>query len=209
MKRNLTIVGCGPGDKDFITRTALTRINEADVVIGSQRLLEMFKDVSAEKVNIGSNYNELTKNILSMKEKKITVLVSGDPGFFSLAKILVRKIGIDNCEIIPGISSVQLAFARIGENWNDAKFLSLHGRDQELINLVEAVLQNDKVAILTDEKNNPSVIANVLAKNNITNRKAFIFENVSLDHEKIHTLNIKSMCDVKTGGMNIVILLKE
>lgn len=207
-KKLITIVGCGPGDKRFITQIGLLRIKEAEVIIGSKRLLDMFNELSVEHIEIGRDYNALANNILNMKESKIAILVSGDPGFFSLAKILVKKIGMTNCEVMPGISSVQLAFARIGENWNDAKFMSLHGRDEELDNFVEVVKHNDKVAVLTDEKNNPANIAKVLDKNKLTDIKAYVFENLSLENERIHHFDIKEMCDVNITGMNIVILLK-
>lgn len=206
--KKISIVGCGPGDKNFITGIGLSRINNSRVLIGSKRLLEMFPELLVEKLNIGNDYNALAVKIVEMKGNRIVILVSGDPGFFSLSKLLIRKIGITNCEVIPGISSVQLAFARIGESWNDAKFISLHGRNEELPELVNIVEQNNKVAILTDEINSPARIAEILKQKGLTDIKAFIFENISFENECIHDLDIESMCNVHVTGMNVVILLK-
>lgn len=204
----ITIVGCGPGQKNFITQIGLKRISDSDVLIGSKRLLGLFPETKADRMEIGSDYQLLVNKILDLQKGKIVILVSGDPGFFSLAKILTKKIGIDNCEVIPGISSVQIAFARIGENWNDARFISLHGRDEELNELAQVIRQNKKVAVLTDDNNNPSKIAKFLIQNSIAEGNAYIFENLTLENEAIHKLDIKSMCDAKTTGMNVVVFIK-
>ncbi|MGR3177638.1 MAG: precorrin-6y C5,15-methyltransferase (decarboxylating) subunit CbiE [Candidatus Anammoxibacter sp.] len=204
----ITIVGCGPGHKGYITQIGLEKIEGAEVLVGSKRLLGMFPEIKAERILLGKDYKSLADKINGLKKSNVAILVSGDPGFFSLAKILIKRFGIDNCAVIPGISSVQLAFARIGENWNDARFISLHGRDEELDNLIQTIKQNEKVAVLTDENNNPSKIAKLLVHNKITDRKAYIFENLTLENEFIHKLDIKSMCEVDVKGMNIVVFIK-
>ncbi|MGR3220820.1 MAG: precorrin-6y C5,15-methyltransferase (decarboxylating) subunit CbiE [Candidatus Anammoxibacter sp.] len=204
----ITIVGCGPGHKGYITQIGIEKIEDADVLVGSKRLLGIFSEIKAERMLLGKDYQSLSDKINGLKKSNVAILVSGDPGFFSLAKILIKRFGIENCEVIPGISSVQLAFARIGENWNDARFVSLHGRDEELDDLIQTIKQNDKVAVLTDDVNNPSKIAKLLVDNKITDRKAYIFENLTLENERIHKLDIKSMCDVDVNGMNVVVFTK-
>ena len=204
----ITIVGCGPGHKGYITRIGTEKIKDADVLVGSKRLLGIFPEIKAERILLGKDYKSLADKIYDLKKDKVVILVSGDPGFFSLAKILIKRIGIDNCTVIPGISSVQLAFARIGENWNDARFVSLHGRDEELDDLTQIIKQNEKVAVLTDDINNPSKIAKLLVHNKITERKTYIFENLTLENEYIHELDIISMCDVDVKGMNVVVFTK-
>lgn len=52
----------------------------------------------------------------------------GDPGLASLAKLVLRRFGLHACEVLPGISSVQVAFARLGLDWLDARILSAHAR---------------------------------------------------------------------------------
>ena len=204
----ITIVGCGPGHKGYITQIGLEKIEVADVLVGSKRLLDMFPEIRAERILLGKDYQSLANKICGLEKDNVVILVSGDPGFFSLAKILIKRFGIDNCAVIPGISSVQLAFARIGENWNDAMFVSLHGRNEELDNLIQTIEQNDKVAVLTDDDNNPSIIAKQLVKNKITDRNAYIFENLTLENECIQKLDIESMCNVDVKGMNIVVFIK-
>lgn len=204
----VSIIGCGPGHKDFITQIGLKRIKESEVIIGSKRLLAIFQDAKAEQMEIGSDYQLLINKILNLQRKKSVILVSGDPGFFSLAKILIKKLGLENCEVIPGISSIQIAFARIGESWNDARFISLHGRDEKLNEVAQLIKHNAKVAVLTDDNNNPSKIAEFLVKSNIVDRYAYIFENLTSEDETIRKLDIESMCGVNVKGMNVVIFIK-
>ena len=208
-KKKITIVGCGPGHKSLITQIGLEKIADAEILIGSKRLLDIFPDTKAKQLLLGSDYNALVQEIarLALECSKIVILVSGDPGFFSLAKILTRKLGINNCNVIPGISSVQLAFARIGESWSDAQFMTLHGRAGELDNLVHTIEKNSKIAVLTDGTNNPAMIANALLQKNITNHTAYLFENLSSDKESIQEFTIESLSKADIREMNIVIFM--
>ena len=151
----IIIVGCGPGSKKYMIGQALQYIKDADVLVGSRRLLSLFPDAEAIKYTLNKNYKLLITRIISLsKSKRVVVIVSGDPGFFSYAKLIVDKAGVENCEVIPGISSVQFAFARIGRTWNDACFMSLHGRTGRLAALIRKVRDHEKVAVLTDNSNN-------------------------------------------------------
>ena len=207
--KNITIVGCGPGHKSFVTQIGLEKIADAEIIIGSKRLLSIFPDAKARQIILGRDYNALAQDIikLALECSKIVILVSGDPGFFSLAKILTKKIGLNSCNVIPGISSVQLAFARIGESWSDAQFRTLHGRAGELNNLKQTIKEHNKVAVLTDDTNTPARIADTLLQNNITNRTAYVFENLSSDNESIQKFSIESLSKADIKGMNIVIFM--
>ena len=73
------------------------------------------------------------------------VLASGDPGFFGIVRALrARRI---RPAVLPAVSSVALAFARLGLDWDDALVLSAHGRDPGPV--TAAALAHPKAAILT------------------------------------------------------------
>ncbi|MGL6134914.1 MAG: precorrin-6y C5,15-methyltransferase (decarboxylating) subunit CbiE, partial [Prochlorococcaceae cyanobacterium] len=59
------------------------------------------------------------------------VLASGDPLWFGIGRLLVQELGAAALRFHPAPSSLQLAFARIGRPWQDARWISLHGRDPE------------------------------------------------------------------------------
>ncbi|MFQ5715076.1 MAG: precorrin-6y C5,15-methyltransferase (decarboxylating) subunit CbiE [Candidatus Scalinduaceae bacterium] len=204
----ITIVGCGPGSKKYVTGYARQRIKKAEVIIGSRRLLELFSDVEAEKFTINKNYKLLITRITSLSiSNKVVVLVSGDPGFFSYAKLIIDKVGVENCEVIPGISSVQLAFASIGKTWNDACFISMHGRKAEISTLIKKVKGHSKVAVLTDNTNNLKLIANGLLNEGLKDRKIYICENLSLDKQRIREFDAFSAQKARIRGLNVIIIL--
>ena len=207
----VTIVGCGPGSKKFITGYAMQHIINAEVLIGSRRLLSLFPDADADTYVLSNNYKLLITRIVSLskKKKKVVVLVSGDPGFFSYSKLIVDKLGVEKCEVIPGISSVQMAFSKIGRTWNDACFMSLHGRSGKLASVVKKITDNDKVAVLTDNSNNVKLIAKKLIETGIKERKIFVCENLSLEKERIREFDVSSILKIRVSDLNVVIFLDE
>jgi precorrin-6y C5,15-methyltransferase (decarboxylating) CbiE subunit len=206
----VTIVGCGPGSKKYLTGYAIHQISNAEILIGSRRLLALFPEADAETYILSNNYKLLISRIATLsKKKKVVVLVSGDPGFFSYSKLIVDKIGIEKCEVIPGISSVQLAFAKIGRTWNDACFMSLHGRSGKLAAVVKKIMENDKVAVLTDNANNVKLIARKLLEIGLKERKIFVCENLSLEKERIREFDVSSILKVQVKDLNVIIFLDE
>ncbi len=206
----ITIVGCGPGSKKYLTGYAIQQINSADVLIGSRRLLSLFSDIDVDTYILNKNYKLLITRIVSLsKSKRVVVLVSGDPGFYSYGKLIINKVGIENCEVIPGISSVQLAFAKIGRSWNDACFMSLHGRTGRFASVIKNVKENDKVAILTDNSNNVRVIARRLLEEGLKDRKIFVCENLSLENERIREFDVTSILKIRVRDLNVIIILDE
>ncbi|MBW7898637.1 putative cobalt-precorrin-6Y C(5)-methyltransferase [Candidatus Brocadiaceae bacterium B188] len=206
-KNKVIIVGCGPGLKAYISPKALYNIKKADILVGSRRLLKLFPGVDAEKVVLEKNYRIMTQKIAEWScLRQVVILVSGDPCFFSYTQMVVRKMGRERCTIIPGISSIQLAFAAAGESWDDACFISLHGRSDKYEHLIKKVREHHKVGILTDHKNTPAVIAHQLLKNGIQKRQMFICKNLSLPEESIHETDLASAIQVPTSGTTVVII---
>lgn len=208
-KNKVIIVGCGPGLKTYISPKALYNIKKADILVGSRRLLKLFPGVDAEKIVLEKNYSVLVNRIADWSSKKqVVVLVSGDPCFFSYTKMIVKKMGRESCIIIPGISSMQLAFAAVGESWDDACFMSLHGRNDEYAQLIKKVREHSKVGILTDHENTPAVIARHILKSGIQERQMFVCENLSLPEETIRETDLVSAVNLKTNGASVVIIKK-
>ncbi|MFQ5861945.1 MAG: precorrin-6y C5,15-methyltransferase (decarboxylating) subunit CbiE [Candidatus Brocadiales bacterium] len=210
IRNNVTIIGCGPGALGYMTLMGLKRIQEANVLVGSRRLLNLFPEVKAEKLILGKNYRALLTKIERLSaRKKIVVLVSGDPGFFSYARLVVTRLGKDNCDIIPGISSVQLAFASIGLNWSDAHFISLHGRKAELDNLVDIIKTHDKVAVLNDAAVSPKLLCRALQRGGVKGKKVYLCENLSLNNESIKEYDLTYLTKVHSDSMNVMIFVSK
>ncbi len=91
------------------------------------------------------------------KKRRIVVIASGDPGYFGIARTLIRQLGKERVEIIPNITAFQAAFAAIKESWDDALLLSVHGRP--VPRLAFLLKGHEKIGILTDSRNSPGAIA--------------------------------------------------
>lgn len=191
------LVGMGPGSEDYLIPLARKTIQEADVLIGSQRLLLLAKTEKKKTILLKENYFQLIDYVVKNKEReKIAVLVSGDPGMFSFSHQIIHTLQPNEYEIIPGISSLQLAFARIGESWEDVHIMSLHGRSKK--GLVRAVLNNKQVFLFTDKKNTPLSIACFLFRKGIQKREVLIFKNLSLAGEEIIRTDIATLQNNKS-----------
>ncbi|MDR4507585.1 MAG: precorrin-6y C5,15-methyltransferase (decarboxylating) subunit CbiE [Candidatus Brocadiaceae bacterium] len=204
------IVGCGPGIKGYISPKALYNIKKADILVGSLRLLKLFPGINVQKIVLEKNYRQLVDMIARRyTTKQVVVLVSGDPCFFSYTKMIVKKLGPKSCTIIPGVSSIQLAFASIGECWEDACFISLHGRKTEYGQLIKKVREYSKVGILTDRINSPSAIARQLLEAGIQKRKMFVCENLSLPEENVREFDLSSALKTNTNGSTVIIIVNN
>jgi precorrin-6Y C5,15-methyltransferase (decarboxylating) len=80
------------------------------------------------------------------------VLASGDPGFFGIVRAL-RERGLQP-QVLPALSSVARAFARVGRSWDDAVVVTAHGRP--LGPVAAACRAHRKVAVLTSAGAGPA-----------------------------------------------------
>lgn len=201
----INVIGVGPGAREYLTYQAVELVRQSELIIGSSRALELFRDLDIEKYKI-KNIDETLDHISNNREKKIVVLVSGDPGAFSLLEPLKRKFTPEEINVYPGISSFQVAFSRIKEPWHDAVFISLHGKSDR--DLGEKVRNSKKIAILTDETNTPGKIAGDLLKAGLGSRKAWVCQNLSYPDETIIQGTIEEIADSDSRGLSVMIILE-
>ena len=189
------IVGIGPGDREYLTLKAVKAIESADLVVGSKRALELFDIDEQKKIiltkNLVDELKELTKDE-NIKNKKIAILSTGDPCFSGLLKTLL-KIGVKehDIEVISGISSIQIAAARLKISWEDYNILTLHGKEENRKKLLNLMKNHENIIFL------PSVLkddAKFLIDNGINpNTKIWVLENLTYKNEKI---SLKSLKDI-------------
>ncbi|PSB13564.1 cobalamin biosynthesis bifunctional protein CbiET, partial [filamentous cyanobacterium CCP2] len=139
----------------------------------------------------------------------IVVLTSGDPLFFGLGRLLLAELPPDSITFHPHLSSVQLAFSRVKQPWQDARLVSVHGRS--LDELVQALQQGvEKIAVLTDGTNTPQVIARLLLGLEVPSRyRLWVCENLGGEQEHIQAFDPEELPDRSFAALNVVILLRE
>jgi len=202
------VVGVGAEGSSGLTPRALEILREADLLIGVERLQTGIRGGGAERL-VANPGAPATLDLIEARlgRSRIVVLASGDPGFFGIAKLLVRRLGKDRVEIIPHVSSVQLAFARIKESWEDADFISVHGRSME--GIAPAVRRGGKVAILTDERNDPAKVARELLAAGIEGFRAYLCEELGGPGERIREANLEQIAGMDCSPLSLLILLRQ
>ncbi len=201
------IIGIGPGAADYLLPAAKTQIQKADCLIGAKRLLSLFSFKYKKKILLEDCYKEAVSYIKKNKDKeKIAVLVAGDPGLCSFLGPVSAVLKKEEYAVIPGISAMQAAFARIGESWYDAKILTIHGRSKR--NLAKEIKSCGKVFLFTDTKFPPNEIAGYLLNKGIKNRRAIVFEALTYPDERIVDTDLKALSDKRGFGLCAMIIKK-
>lgn len=136
----------------------------------------------------------------------MVVLATGDPGIASLAQPVIGRFGRESCEVIPGISSVQVAFARLALGWQDARIITAHSRDPEVsaADLREA----EKIAILGGREGALRWIVELIPKFG-DDRCVFLCEELTLPGERIREVCAGELTDVPVSSRAIVLIIKR
>jgi cobalt-precorrin-7 (C5)-methyltransferase len=208
MMNKVYVIGIGSGTEDYLLPIARREIEASDCLIGGKRVLSLFKDLHKEEIVLERNFEKVISFLLEERErKKIAVLVSGDPGFYSFLERVSRVLKSEEYTVIPGISALQIAFARIGEGWEDATIISLHGRKAD--DLDRRVETSSKIFLFTDQNFPPERIASYLLEKGVENRRAIVMENLTYPDERILETDLNHLAGMKGFGLCVMIIKKE
>ena len=192
MQNKIIVAGIGPGSVDFITPAALKQIRAAKFLVGGRRALKDFS--SAEQMTCAIT-GELDAALNFVREKisvdNVCVMVSGDPGYYSLLDLLRKNFPPTSIEVIPSISAMQLAFAKISLPWHSATLASFHGRrpTREILTFAPEKI----LGLLTDAEFNSASISKLLVDefNWRRNSTVTICARLSYPDEKIFTTTLE------------------
>ncbi|HWP95267.1 MAG TPA: precorrin-6y C5,15-methyltransferase (decarboxylating) subunit CbiE [Syntrophomonadaceae bacterium] len=184
MEPVVKIVGTGPGDPRYLTPLAQEAIKSAQVLVGGLRQLQTLASPHQEQYVVGKDLPSVVDFINEQRHNKtVVVLASGDPGLFSIASYLAQHLDPDNLEFIPGISSVQVMFARLKRPWQEVPVYSLHGRSLEDL---ESLFQHATISVLlTGGIWTPQAIAQHLLGRHRSETRVAIGQNLSYPDEKL------------------------
>lgn len=204
--QKLVVVGIGDNGADSLSREALRQVSQAEVLFGGERHLSFFADHPAEKIAVRDNLKEIAAR-LQVETRRVVVLASGDPLFYGIAGYLATKIGRDRLEVLPNISSMQLAFARLKESWHDAALVSCHAKPIE--DALDVIRDAKKVGIFTDNENTPARIARELLKAGIGGFRAHICENLGGADERISSCSLEESAERQFAPLNVLVLTRQ
>lgn len=207
----ITVVGVGPGSREYLTPAAEQAVAGAEVLVGGERNLALFTGAVGETFVIKNNLLEMIEFIKKRKDtKRVAVLASGDPGFFGVLAYLRKHFPPSDLYVIPGISAMQMACARLAMPWDDAVSVSVHGRDAG--ELVKAVKRHKKVMVLTDARIPPSLLAGMLLEAGIARKKIYLCADLSYRSEDIRSLTLSELAGLQgewTGANQVMVITDE
>lgn len=203
----ITIVGCGPGGPEYVTPAAQAAVASAAVVLGPKRLLRLFPQSQSQQAALPAHVEPALRTIAEACESgRVAVLVSGDPGLFSLAKAVARRFGSGRRQVVPAVSSVQVAFARLGLDWSDARILSAHGRLPS--ESADQLRRSEKIAVLGGTGEAVHWVAE-LAQQLAASHVLFVCENLTLADETVRRMRPAELRSAELSSLSLMILVRE
>ena len=208
MDSPIHIIGVGADGMASLTGQARDLLANADVVLGSENSLALVPELKAERVRLGGDLSETVAAIESRIGGKRMVLVSsGDPLFYGVARYLCDKLGKDRFEVLPHVSSMQLAFARIKESWEEAFLTNL--ANHSLDSVLDRIRTAETVGIFTSKDEDPPTIARQLLARGIDYFKAYVCENLGGRDERVTYGELADLLDTEFAPLNVMILKRK
>lgn len=202
----ITVLGISGGE--LILSEQRERVQEAQLLAGGARQLALFPQARAERFAIGNNIPELVARLQCalLANEGAVVLASGDPLLYGIGATLRRYFTAQQLEIVPAVSSVQWAFAAVGEPWHDAALLSAHGRP--LVEVLRELRPLRKAAVLTDSVNTPAEIARQLLPLN-GDCPAAVCERLGLPEQRVFRGALSDIARQTFDPLNVMLILPE
>ena len=198
--KKVFIIGTGLGP-DTLTPEARDAIAQADVLLGAPRVIEPYKEKHSH-----SCYSP--KDVAAFIEREdarmFAVLVSGDTGFYSAAAGLCEALSDYDSSFIPGISTVNAFFAKLKMPWQDAAFVSVHGREA---NIVDTVRRNRLIFCLTG--NNTNEIGAALHKAGFSHMETHIGENLGTEKERVREITVEELSRGEFSSLTVLLFVNE
>ncbi len=211
MENKIYIIGIGPGSSEYLTKKAVDTVKTSDYTVGSTRAIDLFDDVNNKiAFNVKDLLDKLEKGVdLAIEGNTVSILSTGDPGFSGVLNTVLRIANEKNfpeekIEVIPGISSLQLAAARNHIQWDNANVMTFHGRKN--IEDILKVINNGKTTIALPSKKVRDMAQFLLDNGVDEHREVVVCERLSYDDEKIVRSTLKDIANSEFTYMCIMVI---
>lgn len=195
------LVGTGVDGKNTLTNKAAEIIENSDLIIGANRIVKPFSNCK-KKIFTTWDTDEIVNILKNNSFENAAVLLSGDTGFFSLAEKLSRILSDFQTEIICGISSVSYFFSKLGKPWQNAKFITLHGRENSI---ARNTASNEFCFFLLGGNYSPSDVCQRLNEFGLGEIDVYIGENLGYENEKITHGKAKDLVFGSFGKLCVIL----
>lgn len=196
----ITLTGIGMGSPDTLTFEAKKALDAAQLVIGAKRMADAVAD-SQHAVHYEYRSEAIAEYILAHPEyERVVVALSGDVGFYSGAKKLLSVLP-GEVSVICGISSVSYFMAKAGLSWDDAKIVSAHGRN---CNLVGEIRYHEKVFAILGTSDGVASLAQKLCRYNMGDVLLYVGENLSYENETVFVKKAQELVSYTGDALSVV-----
>lgn len=201
------IIGMGDDGWEGLTGQARRLIEQADLILGPADQLERLGTTKATQVDSGVGLDGLIERLESAGDGQVVVLANGDPLFYGTARFLCDRLGKDRFSVLPHVSSMQLAFARVKESWEEAYLTNL--ANQSLERAIERIRTAEKVGIFTTENIPPRDVAKALSDRRIDYFTAYVCENLGSPDERVTRAEICELVELEFAPLNVMVLVRK
>ena len=199
----ITIAGIGMGNPDTMTAEVRKAVEHADALVGASRMLESFSHLGkpaftaitpAEIRAVAENHPEFSE---------ICVLMSGDVGFYSGAKKLPEALAGYELRFLPGISSLVYFCAKLGTSWDDVRWVSAHGREDDILPTIRT---SRKTFLLTGSTRPVSAICRELCEAGLGELTVHAGERLSYPEERIVTGKAAELAEQSFDSLAVMLV---
>jgi len=203
----VSIIGIGDDGLDALSNPVRQLVLSADILMGSERTLSLVSEATGKRLVVGTDMDEVIDQITEAGDAKVVFLVSGDPLFYGLARFVCERLGQDRCNIYPHVSSMQLAFARVKESWDEAYLTNLANHSLDAV--LEKIRVANKVGLFTTEEVGPAEVAHELLRRSIDYFTVYVCENLGARNERVTRGTVSEIAKQSYNSLNVMVLVRN
>jgi precorrin-6Y C5,15-methyltransferase (decarboxylating) len=201
------IVGIGDDGVEGMTAQARRLVEDAELLVGPDSCGSLLPVPLRNRLQAAANLEQLVERIEAAAGRRIVVLASGDPLFYGTARYVCAKLGKDRFEVVPHVSSMQLAFARVKESWEEAFLANLAGQSIERV--IDRVRTSETAGLFTSEQWPPAAVARALLDHGIDAFQAYVCENLGSPDERVTQGSLAEIAKESFAPLNVMILVRK
>ncbi len=208
MVGKITIIGIGDDGLEGLTRQAKETIKSAGTLMGSAGLLKKILETENQRrLTLSADLQQVAAMVEQDNPEPVVLLTSGDPLFYGTARYLCERFGKDRFDVLPHVSSMQLAFARVKESWDEAYLTNLASQNIERV--VERIRSAEKVGVFTTDAITPAVLATALVAKGIDYFTVYVCENLGSRDERVTRGKLNEIVGQSFSPLNVMVLVRQ
>jgi len=200
MNKWLTIIGMGEDGCEGLSSRARLKLAEAEVIVGSSRLLALLPSSSAERHEWPQPFSAVVERIKPLRGKRTVILATGDPMNYGIARKIKEFVPSAEMEIFPHLSAFSLAAARLAWPLPDCDTLTLHGRDAS--NIEGFIQPNARLLVLTADATTIPEVTHRLVSRGFGESRVSVLENMGGEREGLTTFEANACPPRQFSNLN-------